>query len=69
MIGTIPEFWNAAGVSTSGILTMISLPGLKPSARFMSVGSIGVPPMFFGIDSAFRLRRLPVAVEASLTVK
>ena len=53
-------FSNAAGVSTSGILIVIRLPGLKPSARFMSVGSMWTPPMFAGIDSRFRLRRLPV---------
>ena len=36
--------------------------GLKPSARFMSVGSMWTPPVFAGIDSRFRFSRLPVTV-------
>ena len=45
---------------------MISIePGLKPSARFMSAGSIGVPSLFLGIDERFRASLRPVGVEAS----
>ena len=45
-----PEFWKAAGVSSSGIFRMIMFPGLKPSARFMSVGSMRTPAVLAGID-------------------
>ena len=62
-------FSKAAGVSTFGTLTMIMLPGLKPSARFMSDWSIGTPLMFFGIDSRFRLSRMPVGLVGVLRVK
>ena len=48
---------------------MIGLPGLKPSARFMSVGSIGLPARLRGIESGSRFSRRPVGVEASGTVK
>ena len=43
VIGTSPLLSNACCVETCGILTMIGLPGLKPSARLMSVGSTWTP--------------------------
>jgi hypothetical protein len=44
-------------------------PGLNPSLRFHSVGSIGVPAAFCGIARGLRFTRLPVSVELSRTVK
>ena len=52
VIGTAPVFANAAGVSSPGTLVMITLPGLKPSERLYSVGSIGSPFLFTGIEAA-----------------
>ena len=52
-----------------GTWVTIRLPGLKPSARFMSVGSIGTPATFAGIDRRFMFSRLPVGVASSARVK
>ena len=41
--------------------------GLKPSQRFIDVGSIGTASMFFGIASMSIFTRRPVAVVASGT--
>ncbi len=69
MSGTKPVLSKAACVSTSGIFTVIALPGLNPSARLKSVGSIGTPALFCGIASDWKSSRRPVSVEGSATVK
>ena len=43
-------------------------PGLKPSLRFVSLGSIGTPEMLRGIAATGRWRRRPVGESASATV-
>src|SRR6476646_6755779 len=48
---------------------MISEPGEKPSARFQSVGSIGLPATLRGIEVMSKFTRRPVGVEASAFVK
>ncbi|WP_203885605.1 hypothetical protein [Planotetraspora kaengkrachanensis] len=55
--------------STPGTLVRIGVPGLKPSLRFHSVGSIGVPATFCGIISGEKAIRRPVSVDRSATVK
>ena len=72
----MPLFSKAAGVSIPGILSVIRLPGLNPSPRFMSVGSTGVrisiPPlsvMLAGIPGSQRLSLLPVFELLSVRVK
>ena len=59
----------AAGVSSPGTFTSIALPGLKPSARFMSLGSIGLPLLFRGIADLTSASRRPVSVRLSRFVK
>jgi hypothetical protein len=44
-------------------------PGLKPSARFWSAGSILTPSLLAGIDRRLRLSLRPVAVASLFTVK
>ncbi len=44
-------------------------PGLKPSLRFHSVGSIGTPLELAGIASGRKWTRRPVADESSRSVK
>ena len=60
-----PLLRPAASVSRPGTFVISIEPGLKPSARFMSAGSIGVPSLFFGIDERWSASRRPVGVEAS----
>ena len=67
--GTRPLLSNAAFVWTSGTFTMIELPGLKPSARFWSVGSIPTPFLFTGVEAGLMFSRRPVSVVGSATVK
>jgi hypothetical protein len=55
--------------STPGTLVRIGVPGLKPSLRFHSVGSIGVPATFRGIIAGERATRRPVPLDRSATVK
>src|SRR5690348_8440852 len=69
VIGTAPVFWKAVGLSSPGTCVTISWPGLKPSLRFQSVGSIGLPAAFLGIEARSRLTRRPVSVVLSGTVK
>jgi hypothetical protein len=59
----------ASPESRPGTLVMSIEPGLNPSARFMSVGSMWTPARFAGIDSRFRSSRLPVGVSRSVVVK
>src|SRR5215212_2092417 len=59
---------SAAALSSPGTLTMIIEPGLKPSARFMSVGSIGLPSSLRGMAALGRFRRRPVSVVLSRLV-
>ena len=49
-------------------MTIIA-PGLNPSLRFHSVGSIGTPLELVGIESARKCTRRPVADAPSATVK
>src|SRR4051794_29084534 len=44
-------------------------PGLKPSLRFHSVGSMATPDAFFGMDAGSNWIRRPVPLVASGTVK
>ena len=66
--GTAPVFAKACGVSRPGTRTTISCPGLKPSARSYSAGSMCDPARFAGIDAAASATRRPVTVEGSATV-
>jgi hypothetical protein len=59
---------NASGLSSPGTLTMSIEPGLNPSARFMSVGSIAAPAALRGMPSVGRFSRRPVSVLASRSV-
>jgi hypothetical protein len=47
----------------------IGEPGLKPSSRFQSVGSIGAPAALRGVADGSTSRRSPVAVDGSARVK
>ena len=60
VIGTAPVRSNAAWLSSPGTLVTIMFPGEKPSARFWSVGSIGLPARFFGTEALFRFSLRPV---------
>ena len=59
----------ASGLSRPGTFVTIMEPGLKPSARFWSVGSIHTPSLLAGIDSRFKLSRRPVTVSLLFLVK
>jgi hypothetical protein len=54
--------------SRPGTWASIMAPGLKPSLRFHSAGSMGLPKTVRGIAAIERSTRLPVAVSAG-TVK
>jgi hypothetical protein len=58
-------FLAAAALSRPGTLVISIVPGLKPSALFMSVGSIGVPPSFLGIEERLSISLRPVGVDLS----
>ena len=61
---------GAAGArSTPGTWARIIAPGLKPSLRFHSVGSMCTPSTLAGIDARLKLTRRPVSVLGSATVK
>ena len=60
---------NACGLSMPGTCVTIGEPGLKPSSRFQSVGSIGAPAALRGVADGSMLRRSPVAVDGSARVK
>ena len=49
--------------------TVICWPGLKPSARFQSRGSIRTPSLFSGIPARGSASRRPVSVRRSFFVK
>src|ERR671914_64108 len=68
-IGGSFERRAAARVSRPRTFVISMEPGLKPSARFMSRGSIGLPSLLRGIEARFRFRRRPVAVSLWLLVK
>ena len=69
VIGTAPVLANACRLSRPGTRVTIASPGLKPSERFMSVGSIGLPATLRGMPSGGRFSRLPVGVLGSEAVK
>src|SRR5262249_20264070 len=52
-----------------GTSVTIGEPGLKPSSRFQSVGSIGTPATFAGVASGLMSSRSPVGAEGSGCVK
>ena len=56
--GAIP----LAAASRPGTRTRIGEPGLNPSCRFHSVGSIGVPCTLAGIAAAANRTRFPVGL-------
>ena len=60
---------NASGLSIPATWVTIWEPGLNPSSRFQSLGSIGVPAALRGVASGLTFRRIPVAVLASAVVK
>ena len=60
---------NACGLSIPATWVTICEPGLNPSSRFQSLGSIGVPAALRGVASGLTFRRIPVAVLASAVVK
>src|SRR5215475_7718591 len=62
-------FANACGLSIPGTCVTIGEPGLKPSSRFQSVGSIGTPATFAGVASGLMSSRSPVGAEGSGWVK
>ena len=66
VIGTAPVRSNAAWLSRPGTRVTIMFPGEKPSARFWSVGSIGLPTRFLGTEALFRFSWRPVGVAAGL---
>src|SRR3954447_19838302 len=73
VIGAFLALYRArslSGTAPLGSLALrtIALPGLKPSARLMSDGSIGTPSEFFGICASLRFSRRPVSVVLSALV-
>ena len=75
VIGTRPLLSKACWFSRPGTLVMIMLPGLKPSLRFHSPGSMwltgtGEPSGWLaGIEACLKLTRRPVSVLGSAVVK
>jgi hypothetical protein len=69
VIGTIPLRSNARRLSSPGIRTVICWPGLNPSARFHSRGSMRTPSLLAGMTERCRFSRRPVSVDASRWVK
>jgi hypothetical protein len=67
--GAMPDRSNACGTSRPGIFVISVEPGLKPSLRLWSVGSIGFCARLRGIDSRLRLSRLRVSLAPSARVK
>jgi hypothetical protein len=65
VIGAMPLRSNARRLSRPGTWTVICWPGLKPSARFHSLGSIRTPAVLAGIAALGSASRRPVAVCAS----
>ncbi len=59
---------NAASLSSPGTLRVMTWPGLKPSLALYGAEAIGTPSLFCGIAASVRFRRLPVAVDLSVTV-
>ena len=50
--GTAPVFWKAVGLSRPGTRVTMLSPGLKPSLRLMSAGSMWVPARFVGVEAS-----------------
>ena len=69
VIGTIPLRSNARRLSRPGMRTVIYWPGLKPSARFQSRGSIRTPSLLEGMTERCSASRRPVWVLESFFVK
>ena len=69
VIGAIPLRSNARRLSRPGIRTVICWPGLNPSARFQSRGSIRTPSLLAGIAVRGSATRRPVGVRSSRFVK
>src|SRR4051812_20768927 len=65
VIGAAPVFTR----SSPGTYVTIMAPGLKPSLRFHSVGSIETPDAFAGIEARSKCTRRPVPLVGSATVK
>src|SRR4029079_4516696 len=55
--------------SSPGTYVTIMAPGLNPSLRFHSVGSMATPLEFDGIDRRSKCTRRPVPLVGSATVK
>jgi hypothetical protein len=68
-IGGSFERRAAARLWSPGTFVISIEPGLKPSARFMSRGSIGRPSSLRGIEARFRFSRRSVGVLLSRFVK
>ena len=60
---------TARFVLRPGMKTVICWPGLKPSARFQSRGSMRTPSLFSGMPARGSARRRPVSVRPSRFVK
>ncbi len=68
LTGTMPELRKRACVVSEGTWTMMGWPGLKPSLRFHSRGSMRLPLLFAGIAERWKATRRPVALERSAFV-
>ncbi|TMK22915.1 MAG: hypothetical protein E6G68_01385 [Actinobacteria bacterium] len=66
VIAAVPQVCRR---SRPGTNVRTSEPGEKPSLRFHSVGSIGLPTMLRGISASWKSTRFFVAVVASGFVK
>src|SRR4051794_18972978 len=64
VIGTMCDFWK----SRPGTRVTIAEPGLKPSLRFHSSGSMRTPDVLAGMPARGRSRRRLVGVDASFWV-
>src|SRR5262245_62194673 len=62
-------FANACGLSIPGTCVTIGEPGLQPSSRFQSVGSIGTPATFAGVARGLMSSRSPVGAAGTGWVK
>src|SRR2546430_8530904 len=69
LTGTMPEPRKRAWVVSEGTWTMMGWPGLKPSLRFHSRGSMRLPFLFAGIAERWKATRRPVWLDRSALVR
>jgi hypothetical protein len=68
-LGSVTDGRAVCAGSRPGTIVTPGWPGEKPSLRFHSVGSMGLPSTLRGIESGLRSRRRPVLAVGSVRVK